>query len=228
MLLAIETSSRRASIALGPLAGPYQHHPLEPGRGEGLAAVVARLLPEGGAPVDGFALGVGPGSFTGLRIGLCFVKGFAIATPRPTVAVSSFRVVAEQVLRADPGADSTLVVLDARNGEVLAGLYRRGPTGGAVPDPALPDGLYPGLGLLEREGLATRAGLRLAGEGAALVADVVPRASVELWTPRADTLAELAAPELAAGRGLDPLAIEPSYLQRPTAERRRAAGSASD
>lgn len=227
MLLAIETSSRRASVALGPLGGPYHYQPLEAGRSEALAGAVACLLPDSGFELAGFALGVGPGSFTGLRVGLCFVKGFAIAHPRPLVAVSSFRVVAEQVLRADPAARSVLVALDARNGELLAGLYQRGADGGAAPDLALPDGLYPQLELEARAELWTRPELRLAGEGAALLSTSRPRAEAELWIPRADTLAELAAPELAAGAGQDPLAVEPAYLQKPTAERRREAAAGS-
>lgn len=227
MLLAVETSSRSASVAIGPRGGAFELHTLPPGRSETLAELVARVLPEGGRALQGYALGVGPGSFTGLRVGLCFLKGFALVFPRPVVPISSFRVVAEQVLGAEVGASSVLVVLDARNGEALAGRYLRGPEG-AISDPTLPDALYSVSELSQRaRDPVTGAGL-VAGEGASSIGDDLPRAPPALWVPQADTLARLAAHELEAGRGRDILELEPSYHQKPTALRRLEAARGLD
>lgn len=81
------------------------------------------------AQLDAVAIGAGPGSFTGLRIGMATAKGIAFATGRPLWAVSSLAALAYPELERD---DSGIVVavLDARRGEVFAGAYRR--EGGAV------------------------------------------------------------------------------------------------
>ena len=78
---------------------------------------------------DAIAVGVGPGSFTGLRIGMATAKGIAFAAGIPLRAVSSLAALAWDAGRAlatTPLADGLLVpVLDARRGEVYAGFYRR-------------------------------------------------------------------------------------------------------
>jgi tRNA threonylcarbamoyladenosine biosynthesis protein TsaB len=80
------------------------------------AAVTARDL-------DGIAIGAGPGSFTGLRIGMATAKGIAFAAGKPLWAVSSLAALAHEELSAQPGA-VVVAVLDARRGEVYAGAYR--------------------------------------------------------------------------------------------------------
>jgi len=75
---------------------------------------------------DAFAVAAGPGSFTGLRVGLTAVKGWAEVYQKPIAAVSGLEAVAVQA-RA---AEALLVpVIDARRGQVYGGLYRRGPDG---------------------------------------------------------------------------------------------------
>jgi tRNA threonylcarbamoyladenosine biosynthesis protein TsaB len=75
------------------------------------------------APInlDAVAIGAGPGSFTGLRIGMATAKGIAFAAGKPLWAVSSLAALA-----ADAGASPVAAVLDARKGEVFAGCYRDG------------------------------------------------------------------------------------------------------
>jgi len=73
--------------------------------------------------LDGFSVTVGPGSFTGLRIGLSTVKGLALATGKPVVGVNSLEVLAYQI----GGAGVTSLIcpmLDARRSEVYAARYR--------------------------------------------------------------------------------------------------------
>lgn len=73
------------------------------------------------ADVDGLAVTVGPGSFTGLRVGISTVKGFAYALDKPVVGVSSLKALAWQC-----AATSYLIcpLIDARKGEVYCATYR--------------------------------------------------------------------------------------------------------
>jgi tRNA threonylcarbamoyladenosine biosynthesis protein TsaB len=70
------------------------------------------------------AIGAGPGSFTGLRIGMATAKGIAFAAKCPLWAVSSLAALAHEELDAEPTA-TVVAVLDARKGEVYAGVYQR-------------------------------------------------------------------------------------------------------
>jgi tRNA threonylcarbamoyladenosine biosynthesis protein TsaB len=81
----------------------------------------AQLSPE---EVDGFAVSAGPGSFTGLRIGLSTIKGLCLATGKPVVAVPTLDAMAELV---PPCSHLICPLLDARKKEVYAALYRHLP-----------------------------------------------------------------------------------------------------
>ncbi len=75
---------------------------------------------------DGFAVTTGPGSFTGLRIGISAVKGFAVATAKPVAGVSTLEALARQF----PGFPGKICpVLDARKGQIYSALYRFGEKG---------------------------------------------------------------------------------------------------
>jgi tRNA threonylcarbamoyladenosine biosynthesis protein TsaB len=79
------------------------------------------------AELDAIAVGAGPGSFTGLRIGMATAKGIAFAANRPLWAVSSLAALADDAGRELAGQPRTVcAVLDARRGEVFAGLFRAG------------------------------------------------------------------------------------------------------
>lgn len=73
--------------------------------------------------VDGWAISLGPGSFTGLRIGVSTVKGLAFATGKPVAGVPTLDVLASQV---SPTSYLICPILDARKGEVYAAFYRYG------------------------------------------------------------------------------------------------------
>jgi tRNA threonylcarbamoyladenosine biosynthesis protein TsaB len=73
--------------------------------------------------LDGVAIGAGPGSFTGLRIGMATAKGIAFAAGKPLWAVSSLAALACAELELDPSG-VVVAVLDARRGEIYAGAYR--------------------------------------------------------------------------------------------------------
>jgi tRNA threonylcarbamoyladenosine biosynthesis protein TsaB len=220
VLLAIETSTRAGSVALVEGEAILGHAELggERDHGRTLAVEVERLLGGGLERLDGFALGIGPGSFTGLRIGLAFVKGLALAVPRPVVPMSSLTVIALGIAEAGAlDARPLLVVVDARGGEVYAALF----SAAGVTDPRLPEGLYApaevdcAIDGLDRLVVAGDAGPLLGPSGSAH-REAAPQA---LWTPDARVLGRHAGPVLAAGGGVEAIDLEPTYLQRSGAER---------
>lgn len=215
MLLAIETSSRAGSVALLRSNGTVKSFvALQTPRdhAQRLAPTVQAMLPNGFDKIEAYALSIGPGSFTGLRIGAAFLKGLGVVYPRPTFAISSLEVLAAGALAEGEGKMSCMSVIDARRGLVFAGLF----DANLVPDPSFPEGLYPAQLLLERFG--ARADLRWAGDGVPVVgitSNVAPEAT---WTPRADQLAFRALAAQQTRVGVDPIDVAPVYHQLSAAE----------
>jgi tRNA threonylcarbamoyladenosine biosynthesis protein TsaB len=71
--------------------------------------------------LDGWAITLGPGSFTGLRIGVSTAKGLSLATQKPIVGISTLDVLAHQIM---PTSNLICPILDARKGEVYTAFYR--------------------------------------------------------------------------------------------------------
>ena len=123
LILAVDTTHEFGSLALlhGPevLEEVLLHSP--EGFGHILFGRLGELLARHAAKpadVDCFAAASGPGSFTGVRIGLAAVKGLAEATGRPAVAVSNLAAMARY-----GSAGLRAVVLDARRGEIYGAVY---------------------------------------------------------------------------------------------------------
>nr|HEX4318400.1 tRNA (adenosine(37)-N6)-threonylcarbamoyltransferase complex dimerization subunit type 1 TsaB [Kofleriaceae bacterium] len=121
-LLAIDTATRVVSVAVvdGDRAAVREHE----SRGTDLLVLVDAACRELGvapAELEAVAVGAGPGSFTGLRIGMATAKGVAFAAGAPLWAVSSLAA-----LVADDATGVAVAVLDARRGELYAGAYRDG------------------------------------------------------------------------------------------------------
>ena len=209
--------ARRESAPVRPAAGETGGH------GGRLPGALSALLEEAGlrlADVEGFAVGLGPGSFTGLRIGLATWKGLAYASRRPIAGASSLAAMALAASRGAP-ADALLVpLLDARKGEVYAGFFRA--AAGGV-EPVEPEAALPPDALAAR--LAGPAGALVFGEGreahaGALATLARPAAPHDVLAPDALEIAALAAPRL-AGAGFDALALfalEPHYVRKSEAE----------
>jgi tRNA threonylcarbamoyladenosine biosynthesis protein TsaB len=123
VILAIDTTHEFGSVALfadGELLEETLLH-AEAGFGQILYGHLSRLLDRHGCRVqdiDCFAAASGPGSFTGVRIGLACVKGLAEAVAKPVVAVSNL-----QALAAFGTAPLRATVLDARRGEIYGAVY---------------------------------------------------------------------------------------------------------
>lgn len=135
-ILAFDTATPATTVALSGVGGVVftaRHDPRpgeRPGHATRLLPLVARVLDRAGIgweEVDRIAVGVGPGTFTGLRIGIATARALARARDIPLVAVSTLQSLA--LARPHPdavpaGLDAVLAVLDARRSEVFAASWR--------------------------------------------------------------------------------------------------------
>ncbi len=127
-ILAVDTATRACSVALTDEGGTIAELNYFHGQthSKHLATMVAALLDMAAVrieDVDAFAVDAGPGTFTGLRIGLATIKGLADATGKPAVGVSSLDVLADQ---AGFSSRRVCCMLDARRGEVYTARYAAG------------------------------------------------------------------------------------------------------
>ena len=167
--------------------------------------------------IERLAVGLGPGSFVGIRIALATARGLSASTAKPAIGVCTLDVLGLALSKAGGGEREGLAVLDARRGEVFVALYSA--EGERVWDPfvATPDELAERLAGLASLPLAAGAGAvrfrsELAGVGAEIPDDADP-----LHRVAARHICVLA--EAATGDGAGPL--EPIYLRPPDAERWR-------
>jgi len=123
-LLAIDSSTDRLVLGLLTPDGLFTWHSVtERQHGELLVTEVPRLLQSHGIALKdlhGIALGQGPGSFTGLRIGAAFVQALAMAHQLPVVMVDSLLALA-----MSSGYDKVIVAIKARMGEIYHAVYGR-------------------------------------------------------------------------------------------------------
>lgn len=232
-VLAIETSSRTGSVALGvdgavaerTIATPREQTPQ-------ILALIDALLVEAGirlADLDALVFGRGPGSFTGLRVAAAVVQGLSLASGVPIVPVSSLAALAQRGFgageagtasaSAGAGAGSrptrALCCLDARMGEIY--WARFGLAGGlAVAETEERIGRPADVTAPETRFLAL--GNAFAAHGAALEAVLARAAGVDVdLEPRAPELLTLAAPDVEAGRFVAAAAALPVYLREADA-----------
>jgi tRNA threonylcarbamoyladenosine biosynthesis protein TsaB len=232
LILAIETSTLAGSVALVevPRSGDEPQAPvvilgestlnLSVTHSERLMPAIDRLLADVSRPVreiEGIALALGPGSFTGLRIGVSTVKGLAFALGVPVAGVGTLDALAQNVRYA---RGLVCPVLDARKKEVYAALYR-GDGAGALFKVSEDWVLSPQAlcRRIEEPTLFLGNGLEVYGdairEDLKALANFAPE---EFSLPRAVHVARLAIPLLREGKTLDLFSFTPIYLRRSDAE----------
>jgi tRNA threonylcarbamoyladenosine biosynthesis protein TsaB len=216
LILALDTATEEGSLALVAADRVLMEYSLE-SHGTYLTrllpGVAALLTQTGKEPADlaAVAVSVGPGNFTGLRIGLATAKTLAWSLNLPLVPVPTMEVLAAQF----PFSPHPIgVVMDAKRGEVFWGLFLcpedqprvlEGPVRLAVAE--LPPRLTPPL-------LLTGPGLDAHQETlTALLPAEIAWAPPEMRRPRAPTLARLALERLAQGQTADPAQLVPTYLR---------------
>jgi tRNA threonylcarbamoyladenosine biosynthesis protein TsaB len=222
-ILAIDTASRSCSVAVVneaavlaeiiDVSGLTHSRHLMTMVAQAIAMSVGRV-----GKIDGFAVTQGPGSFTGLRIGISAAKGLAEAADRPLVGVSSLQALAWQVFQANA---ILIPMLDARRKEVYAARYIRQ---GATLKPLVAErALTPEAAI---EGISTPC--VLVGDGVLAYEDrlrAILGDHMELALPfqhiiRASTVAFLAGRRL-AGALDERLTLAPHYIRPSYADDRR-------
>jgi tRNA threonylcarbamoyladenosine biosynthesis protein TsaB len=226
--LAIETASGSCGAALADESGLIASFELRAGRrhAELLHGVIKSLLDAAGVDfgdLDCIAVDIGPGLFTGIRVGVAAAKGYAMALGLPVVALTSLQILAFACEAA--GADIAIGVVDLRRGEV-AWTSPAGSDSPQVLRHGAPDLLATEVAeyLVAARAAPASAGsgrIVLAGDGARRYGEVltaghggkVTVAGPELMDPPVSSLAVRGVFERAAGRVLDPLEVRPTYLR---------------
>ena len=202
MLLAFDTATPLVTVALhdGDDAVLELTSEQRLKHGEQLAPLIERALSDAGIvrqDLTAIAVGVGPGPFTGLRVGLVTARTLALALELPVYGVCTLDVLAVEAVDTAAVREDFVVATDARRKEVYLASYDA--DGARVDGPEV---LKPADAATERP---------VVGEGAVLYSEAFPRA-VGPARPSAGWLARVVAEERA--ELLDP---EPLYLRRPDA-----------
>ena len=228
LLLAIETATAAAGVALlrGDAVIAARALPSDRPGSETLLPTLIALLAEAGvalAAIEAFAVSAGPGSFTGLRVGVATVKGLAFGSDARVVSVPTLAALA---LRAAPAPGPIVALLDARRGEVYAAIYDRDPAEPPRVGPVVlrPDALADLVATLITDATCT-----LIGEGVGVVADLLCARfgdQLQLRPPPAGlpdpvAVGRLGRRLLAAGAGSTADALAPVYVRRAEAEVQR-------
>jgi len=139
MELVIDTATGALSVALIDGAALIADHHVVIGRGhaETIVGIVADLVGTRGAKIDGIVVGVGPGSFTGVRIGIAAARALGLGWNIPVVGVGSLALIAAGSFASDPTIALVVAVADAGSGHVYWQVFdRAGPRTAATASPA--------------------------------------------------------------------------------------------
>lgn len=239
-LLAVSTSGAACSVALliargGSIEIDSAADAPAITASESVLGLVDELLKGRGIPLadlDAFALDVGPGSFTGVRIGCAVVQGLAWGVDRPVVPVGALEAMALQAV--DPGRSwRVYIAADARMGEVYHAVHDVDASG-EVTTPADAQVASPESARARFDASMVHAGVRFAGDGferypalrawQATLADAPPA----VVRPEAETIARIALARWRQGRYIAAAAAAPVYVRDRVAhdvdEQRRLRG----
>ncbi len=224
LIVGIDTSGRHGSLALGRFetgteqgsCGSFETLELVPLVGGTYSAM---LMPQFGAmlvrqgveksAIDGFAVAAGPGSFTGLRVGLATVKALADALSKPIAAVTTL----EAVARGTDAVGRMLVAIDAGRGQVFAGEFL---AEGRLRTP-LHERLLSQSEFLEQ---LSHEAAPVYTSDAELAEALLPsgRTIFAVEPPMADLYARIGAERILAGNTISPAELDANYIRRSDAE----------
>lgn len=239
LTLAFDTATLNGRFALAENGQVLQYRPLNVSGSyaDALLIVVGEMLEENGRKLEDLeavAVTTGPGSFTGVRIGVATAKGLAWGLGCSLYGVTSLEAMAAALLAEHPDTDLAVPTLDARRGEIYAALYQR--EGAWVRTVAPPRAGKPGSwweslqGLLPDPDLAAYGGdgtTLLLGQGADLRPELQHLGAPvqRRWTAGHPATAPALATAVSLGSPLlepiHPFALLPSYLRGSDAEVKR-------
>ncbi len=212
LILALETATDPGSIALwrdGKIIA--RTCPDRLSNSETLLPQAAETLRELGlnfGDVQGIAFGMGPGSFTGLRVSCGAAQGLAVARDLPLLGIGTLEAMA-----LVSGGERVIVALDARMGEVYYGVYVQGKLQGEI-------GVY----APDAVPVPDSTGWVACGNGLSSYPVLLERLAsvVDVWKPEimpsAEAVVRLAAPRLERGEAIDPADAAPLYVRNKVAQ----------
>ncbi len=202
-----------ATIAPSDAGRPLHSQALLEAVGEAAAAL------GGWDQVDRIAVGLGPGTFTGIRIGVATAAGLSLSTGVPAVGVSTLAALGVSMALSSGRDGPVMPVLDARRGEVFAGLYNHAGRELEPPFVASPEAL---IARIEEITSRLPSPPPVGGPGAVRFADELDRAGIPIPGPGTalHRLSGRAVCELGAGaaRSEPGKPLEPIYLRVPDAQ----------
>ena len=226
LILSVDSSASPASVCLLEDGKVLAEYYLNAGftHSQTLMAMVESVLKismKSASDIDAFAVNNGPGSFTGVRIGVSAVKGMAYAADKPCIAVSTLESMAYNALTFE---GVVCACMDARRSQVYNALFRV--SGGSVE--RLIDDRAVSIEELLSELSDYREKILLIGDGAELVSGASQNDRILLAPPdvryqKASSSAMIALEKLKRGEVLSPAALMPTYLRLSQAERERNA-----
>lgn len=219
-ILGVDTATHRASVAVVADGQTLAEHTAESrSHAASIVPLIDDLLQHAGCGVEDLeviAVSAGPGSFTGLRVGLSVAKGIACATGARVVGVPTL----EALARVVPDPNGVICpVLDARKGELYTACFEltdAGWTRHAEARLLTPEQLLTAL-----PDRCTILGDAVVRYGTLFTERLGARSTVLPWpaySPRASIVARLAAERLLAGTAREGLSLEPFYVRPPDAE----------
>jgi tRNA threonylcarbamoyladenosine biosynthesis protein TsaB len=221
MVLGIETATSLGSIALVTESEVIAEYTLNIRRthSERLMGMIARLLSDTDVALtdlDGIAVSIGPGSFTGLRIGLSTAKGLCFANTLPLTAVPTLEAMASRMCFA---RYPVCPLLDARKQEVYAAIYD-------VSDGAVREALAPGTISIEDLLKQIPRPAIFSGDGSTIFRDPIREklgddaffVPSDAAHPDAAAVARLGLSAFRKGEHAEFFGLEPIYLRRSEAE----------